>query len=230
MTEPKKKNLQPFQGFTSSLNPQTSGLRSDFKLQQNKIPEVVFIGDSIVRFWNDMHPDFFLFNNFSARGVPGETSSEILERFSADATDSGANISVLICGANDLAELGNEPDFAQRIMQNIHSMANEAICIGHKLILCSLTPAQIIPWAPQIDLLTQKIEQLNNILRSFAEQRHFPFANFYAQMITTDGQPQPQLTVDGLHPSSRGYSIMERVIIKSIEKLTLRKDSYFVTP
>ena len=58
------------------------------KIIENKnFPEVVFMGNSIIEGWVDMHPDFFKENNYLGRGIGGQTTPQMLIRFIPDVID-----------------------------------------------------------------------------------------------------------------------------------------------
>ena len=47
-------------------------------------PEVVFMGNSITENWALYHPDFFIEHHYCGRGIGGQTSTQMLARFSDD--------------------------------------------------------------------------------------------------------------------------------------------------
>ena len=47
-------------------------------------PEVVFMGNSITEYWAYYHPDFFSEHHYCGRGIGGQTSTQMLARFTAD--------------------------------------------------------------------------------------------------------------------------------------------------
>ena len=60
-------------------------------LESGELPEVVFMGNSITEYWAYYHPDFFSNHNFCGRGIGGQTSSQMLARFTAE--DKTADVS-----------------------------------------------------------------------------------------------------------------------------------------
>lgn len=67
----------------------------------------MFIGDSITAGWGLARAETFARHGFIARGVPGQTSGQIRARFLRDAA--GARGIHLLCGINDIAEIGGPP-------------------------------------------------------------------------------------------------------------------------
>ena len=191
--------------------------QGDFNVQKVNLADVVFIGDSITQYWAEEHPDFFNRNGFISRGICGDTSSDILKRFHADAVDTGTSVIVLLCGINDFVEYPNNAE--EHVLQNILSMSEEAARNGQKLILCSLTPTHAIPWVQGIHHLAERIIELNLQIRAFAELRHHAFADYHKVLTTNDGGMQPEFTQDGCHPNSSGFTAMESVILRTVKSL-----------
>src|SRR5574344_1768761 len=229
MPTKKDEKLQPFCPLSNVGKRFVTGERSDFSLQKMPHPEVVFIGDSITEYWCAEHPDFFRRNNFSARGVCGETSLNILQRFQTDAADVGAPIVVLLCGINDFAEPASSQVEVDAV-RNITAMCDEAFLSGTTLIISALTPCIAIPWAPHIPHLSERIIKLNSLLYTLSHHRHLPFADYHSAMALPDGGMRPEFTNDGCHPNAEGFCRMESVIVRQIELLTNRLNTYFVTP
>ena len=57
---------------------------NDSIIASGKFPDVVFMGNSITDNWAYFHPEFFSENNFCGRGIGGQTSAQMLVRFTAD--------------------------------------------------------------------------------------------------------------------------------------------------
>ena len=67
-------------------------------------PRCVLIGNSITRTWNTYDPDFFTANNLLAKGIDGQTSAQILERFFSDVVVNEPLCVQIECGTNDIAD------------------------------------------------------------------------------------------------------------------------------
>ncbi|MDD4761259.1 MAG: GDSL-type esterase/lipase family protein [Bacteroidaceae bacterium] len=228
---PSKKNekLHPFYSVQNMGKKYFPGDHSEFSLHKTPRPEVVFVGDSITEYWCCEHPDFFQRNNFLVHGVCGETSQNILQRFQTDATDGAIPIIALLCGINDFTEPQNI-NVESKIIHNITAMCDEAFLSGARIIISALIPCVAIPWAPHIPNLSEKIVCLNACLRSLSRQRHLPFADYHTAMALPDNSMRPEFTNDGCHPNSEGFCVMESIIIRQIELLTNRTNTYYITP
>ena len=76
---------------------------NDSIIASSAYPEVVFMGNSITEIWAIYHPDFFSSNNFCGRGISGQTSSQMLVRFTADVINLKPKAVVIMAGTNDVA-------------------------------------------------------------------------------------------------------------------------------
>jgi lysophospholipase L1-like esterase len=78
------------------------------------------------------------------------------------------------------------------------------------VILCSLLPASqkyLANHAPR------DIMAINQRYRAIADAHSLEFVDFYSSLADEKGQFSPALTVDGLHPSDDGYSLMTEDIL-----------------
>jgi len=170
----------------------------------------VFIGDSITEGWSDYFPEFFQENPFINRGIGGQTTPQILVRFRQDVIEHQPKVVVILAGTNDIA--GNTPfiDLAT-VAGNIFSMAEIAKCNGIKVIICSVLPAAIYPWAPgkHPDVL---IPELNQLLKDYAKQNQVEYLDYFNAMTNGKNGMQKQFTNDGVHVTKEGYQIMINMV------------------
>ena len=178
----------------------------------------VFIGDSITEGWSDYFPEFFQENPFINRGIGGQTTPQILVRFRQDVIEHQPKVVVILAGTNDIA--GNTPfiDLAT-VAGNIFSMAEIAKCNGIKVIICSVLPAAIYPWAPgkHPDVL---IPELNQLLKDYAKQNQVEYLDYFNAMTNGKNGMQKQFTNDGVHVTKEGYQIMINMVKKVISEIS----------
>jgi|TARA_B110000093_G_scaffold24124_1_gene22970 lysophospholipase L1-like esterase len=178
----------------------------------------VFIGDSITEGWSDYFPEFFQENPFINRGIGGQTTPQILVRFRQDVIEHQPKVVVILAGTNDIA--GNTPfiDLAT-VAGNIFSMAEIAKCNGIKVIICSVLPAAIYPWAPgkHPDVL---IPVLNQLLKDYAKQNQVEYLDYFSAMTNGKNGMQKQFTNDGVHVTKEGYQIMINMVKKVISEIS----------
>jgi acyl-CoA thioesterase-1 len=189
------------------------------KLDSSK-PRVVFFGDSITDFWrlNEYFPD----RDYINRGIAGQTTGEMLQRFKADVIDLHPAAVLILAGTNDLAR--EIPVTA--IESNYQEMADLASANKIKLIFASVLPVsdhhkdqnpayERTPGRPPAS-----IRALNDWLQSFCSQRNFVLVNYFPALVDENGQLQVDLSDDGLHPNAKGYRLMAPLATAAIEKVT----------
>ncbi|MHB9023909.1 MAG: GDSL-type esterase/lipase family protein [Armatimonadota bacterium] len=108
-------------------------------------PDVLFIGDSITHVW-ELQAYFGAGKILVNRGIGGDTTTLLRERFAADALQLRPRRIVMKIGTNDLGwempQLSREVIAA--VVENIAAMAADAQAAGIPLALCSLLPI----WGP----------------------------------------------------------------------------------
>lgn len=182
--------------------------------------EVVFMGNSITDNWAKMRPEFFAENGFTGRGISGQTTPQMLVRFRQDVVNLSPKVVVILAGTNDIA--GNTgPATFDMILDNIASMCDIAKANKIKVVLCSVLPAKQYRWNKEVrpDLL---IPEFNKLLRQFAKKRKITYVDYFSAMVDTkdpnnaNGLPLIYST-DGVHPTIKGYEIMEQIILKVLK-------------
>lgn len=191
---------------------------------QLKAPEpgenrVVFIGNSITENWVHLRYTFFKDNNYTCRGIGGQTSPLLLLRFRQDVIELDPKVVVINAGINDIAENTGEYD-PVFTMDNIKSMAQLAQTNGIKVILTSLLPSSGYGWKGHIRNISQKINDLNVEIKAYAEQNGYGYVDYYTAMVNDkDGGMKDGYSFDRQHPSEKGYSVMEPLIQKAIDDI-----------
>jgi len=169
-------------------------------------PRVVFFGDSITDNWSRKPNTFFPNKPYINRGISGQTTPQMLIRFQQDVVHLKPAAVVILAGTNDIA--GNTgPSTPAMIEDNFRSMAAIARANGIKVILASITPAEIYPWRRTIHPTTIILE-VNQWLKQFAAQQGFTYLDYYTAMADDKGAMKPGLASDGVHPTPEGYAVM----------------------
>ena len=137
------------------------------------------------------------------RGINGELTSAMLERFSRDVVDEKADYVIILGGANDIG-WGSDPAM---IAHNLTSMYDAALNNGIRAVACSVPSIlgfdELIP--PRLDL--------NRMIRTAAEKRRMAFVDLF--MATADprnNRLSEDYSADGLHLNSKGYQRMGKYI------------------
>lgn len=184
-------------------------------VNDRKKVDVVFMGNSITEGWVKSHPEFFSENNYTGRGISGQTSSQMLLRFQNDVIALKPRLVVINAGTNDIAQNTGiyDQDFT---FNNIKAMADIAQSNGIKVMIASVLPAAAFPWRKEITDVAQKVDALNSRLKQYAQKNKLPFIDYNAAMRDEKGGMREGLSKDGIHPTLSGYTIMEPMIKKAI--------------
>ena len=137
------------------------------------------------------------------KGVNGDLTSGMLERFSEDVVDEQADYVIILGGTNDIG-WGLDP---AAITHNLTIMYDQAMIQGIVPVACS---------APSIlgldELIPPRIS-LNRMISTEAEKRKIAFVDVFAS--TADPQTNRLLeeySADGLHLTPKGYRQIGRYI------------------
>ncbi|WP_343607367.1 SGNH/GDSL hydrolase family protein [Chryseobacterium oranimense] len=191
-------------------------------LNSKKKVDVVFMGNSITEGWVKSHPEFFSENNYTGRGISGQTTSQMLLRFQNDVVTLKPRLVVINAGTNDIAENTGiyNPDFT---FNNIKAMADIAKSNGIKVIIASVLPAAAFPWRKEITDAPQKVDALNSKLKQYAQSNKLIFVDYNTAMRDAKGGMREGLAKDGIHPTPSGYAVMEPIIKSAIKKVLEKK-------
>lgn len=190
-------------------------------LQNSKWPEVVFMGDSITEAWTNLDPQFFIRNNYLGRGIGGQTTPQMLIRFTADVLDLNPKAVVILAGTNDIAE-NTGISFIKMITDNIKAMAYLAEKKNIKVILSSVLPVYDYPWRPGLKPIS-KIEELNAWLQNFTQENGYVYLDYFDSLHDENKALPKKFSEDGVHPNSIAYRIMAPLAIKAI-KMAIREN------
>jgi len=184
--------------------------------------DVVFIGNSITEGWVKSHPEFFSENNYTGRGISGQTTSQMLLRFQQDVVALKPKLVVINGGTNDIAQNTGvyDPDFS---FNNIKAMADIAQSNGIRVMIASVLPAASFPWRKEVSDVPQKVDALNNRLKQYAYINKITFIDYNTAMRDEKGGMRESLAKDGIHPTPAGYTIMEPIVKKAINKALGKK-------
>jgi lysophospholipase L1-like esterase len=168
---------------------------------------VVFFGDSITEGWGaDGSSTFFPGKGYINRGISGQTTAQMLVRFSQDVLALRPSVVVILAGTNDIA--GNTGPATQAMIEdNLQAMLDLAKAHGIAVVLASVLPVSEYPWMPGITP-APKVRALNAALKRHADARGLVYLDYYAAMANRAGGLDAQLATDGVHPTAKGYALM----------------------
>ena len=188
-------------------------------LQTSNKNRIVFMGNSITENWKNLDPDFFFNKNYINKGISGQTTPQILNRFKTDVIDLKPALVIILAGTNDIAQ-NTGPITIKEISENIFAMAEQAKANGIKVILSSVLPAFDFPWRLGLNP-AKKIVTLNEILKKYANENGIVYLDYYSAMVDKQMGLKDDYTFDGVHPNKVGYQVMAPLAEEAIAK-TLR--------
>lgn len=182
---------------------------------QQKENRIVFMGNSITEGWSNHRPEFFEGKPFINRGISGQTTDQMLERFQEDVIDLNPAVVVILAGTNDIAE-NRGPISLEDITKNISKMIDKAQKNNIKVVLCSVLPAYDYPWRKGLHP-NEKIPKLNAMLKELAEKSTIFYLDYFSAMAKEDNALIDDYGYDGVHPNKTGYEVMEPLVEDAIK-------------
>ena len=181
-------------------------------------PEVVFMGNSITEYWALYHPEFFEEHNFCGRSIGGQTSTQMLARFTADVVNLHPKAVVIMAGTNDVAHnpYWVEPD---KVVENIIAMCQLARANDIVPLIGSIPPCTSFVWNPSIKDAAQTIVDINKRLRAYAEANGIVYVDYHSALADKRNGLPKELSDDGCHPKPDTYYIMEKQIMERLRVL-----------
>ena len=174
---------------------------------------MVFMGDSITYGWKRGDPALFDGDRID-RGIPGQTTKDILLRFRQDVVDLHPRTVHLLCGVNDFLGLSG-PMTSQQTENDIATLVDIAEANHIQVILGTLLPSRTNPYIVGLNL-TPQILEVNTWIRAYAAERHLLLIDYYPALAEPDGAFNKAYTIDGLHPSPAGYAVMSRLLERTL--------------
>jgi len=175
------------------------------------------MGDSITSSWSGYSPEFFLNNPYLInKGVSGETTPQMLNRFEADVLNLAPEAVIILAGINDIAQNTGYISVSETFA-NIINMAEIANSHDITPVLCSVLPAYKIAWRPEI-MSADLVVELNDKLKNYCTENNTIYVDYFSSMVGEKKELRSELTYDGVHPDKEGYIVMERVLLETIQK------------
>ena len=160
-------------------------------------------------------------------GISGQTSVEVLCRFRQDVVAHHPKVVVMMIGTNDVAQnIGAISD--ECYLNNVASACDIAKANGIKMLLCSIPPCDFFPWRSEMTPGPEVI-RLNGKLREYAEAEGIQYVDYFSILNNGKDGMIPEYTSDHCHPTPLGYNVMERFVVKEINKALGTDKAYFVT-
>ena len=177
---------------------------------------VVFFGSSTTDNWGRKYGSvFFPGRPYVNRGIGGQTTPQMLVRFQQDVVALHPAAVVILAGTNDVA--GNTgPSTVEMAEDCLRSMVSIAEANGIKVIFGSQLPVVDFPWRRGLEP-AERLKALSAWEREYAAAHAMQYVDYYAVLAGADGAFRAGLSVDGVHPTAKGYELMAPVVEKAIE-------------
>ena len=154
--------------------------------------DIAFMGDSITYGWSLPTTNF---------GVSGNTTTQMRTRFKFDVLGHGYKAVVILGGTNDMRFLTESLDAGVAdAIANLQAMAEDAETEKMLVVLC-----EIPPMADNDD----RVVAMNAAIIALAKTNHYRLVDYYTPMAG-----HSEYFVDGIHPNSYGYFVMQEALSK----------------
>lgn len=160
-------------------------------------------------------------------GIPGDSSTDLLNRFETEATariqyysPDNKFVVLIAIGTNDSRGLGSSDNIQTEpkvYEENVCKMVEIAKTHTKDVVIIGLPPVDesLMPFEDTY-FSNKTIRLFNSILEKIAKNEDLLFCDVYSEFI---GQEDYQkLLVDGVHPNDEGYNIMYEIIKKFLIK------------
>ena len=189
---------------------------------------ILAFGDSITlgsgvypnKGWAHRLKDYFEskdgFNVVYNLGIPGDSSTDLLQRFEAEVKPRinyihpGDKFIILIAiGTNDCYAFGNPKNLqtsASKFRKNIRKIINISKQFTKNIVLIGIPPVNedSLPFEG-VYYSNRDIDKLNNILEDIAKINDLFYCEIYKEFINQDYKA---LLIDPVHPNEKGYNFM----------------------
>ena len=161
-------------------------------------------------YWmRELRPGWEILN----RGMRGQRTDQILQRFDFDVLDNRPDCMILMAGTNDLYQ-----GFGlQKPLQNLKAMFQKACQAGIASVSASIPPLNVAPQP-----LKELILEFNEKLQSLAGGMGIVFCDIYRVMEDPERPGFIPHSPDNVHPDVEGYRRAGEAFVPAVEE-ALRK-------
>jgi lysophospholipase L1-like esterase len=89
--------------------------------------------------------------------------------------------------------------------------------------LSAVLPATKFEWRRALGDRSDMIVDLNTRLKFYADANKIPFVDYHSAMKNDKNGMNPDLAEDGVHPTLKGYKIMEGLVEQAVAKALKQK-------
>lgn len=186
-------------------------------------PRIVLIGDSRIARW----PASAFADRFEVvnRGVGGETSAQMAQRFRRDAIELKPDVIVIQSGGNDLVAATFMDDAARRAIirqtaETLLRLAKEGAASGAEVLLTSIIPAarpEVLRLPVWNESLRDAVAEVNGALRRSHLPQHARLVDLSSELAGGDDRFLPdEFGLDAVHLNRAGYDRLTEAILRSL--------------
>lgn len=184
--------------------------------------KVVFFGDSRAAQWEfpDMPGQFHFIN----RGIGGQTSLQIAERFTYHINPLQPHVIIVQAGINDLKMIpffpGKKETIISNCKKNISIIISKSLDIGAIVIITTIFPTGELPFKRAFfwsDEATEAITDVNNYLHSLKGSNVF-IIDTAAILANEKGIVRKEFSKDFLHINTAGYRALNNELLSLLAK------------
>jgi lysophospholipase L1-like esterase len=156
------------------------------------------------------HPEWTILN----RGVNGERSDQMLDRFDRDVLAADPAVVIVIAGVNDIYQGRTAVD----VITNLQCIYERARAAGIRVVAGS-----IVPFNTATAGQNAAMRKVNEWIRRRPDQDpNVVFVDTRAAVAAPDNPDLLAASPDGLHPSVDGYRAMAEAVVSALESLLPR--------
>lgn len=138
-------------------------------------------------------------------GIPGDTTTGMLDRFDRDVAVHEPRVVVVLGGTNDLA-VGRSAD---DVLGTLEQLAAEVRAIDAVPVLATVPPRTDGDF-------TEQVRELNAAIRGYGERSGTRVLDFSSVLADDDGGWRRGRTDDGVHPTRAGAAAMGRLAVQEL--------------
>lgn len=224
-------NIEEFKKIYYSDKKTHSDRREIFNCQNsvyliNDIPvDIVFVGSSNTERF-EIYPYFKKYGTIVNRGIGGEATSALLERFDYDVIALKPKVCVIQEGANNTAGLWRIEHSGQQVTDEmindvLNSFRSDMIEMVKRLKAHNIIPVlgSVFPIGVK-DVRNGVILKENEIIKNICKDYGAEFVDYYAALVSEDGITMQDLSIgDDLHLHALGYNKVANCLYPVLDKL-----------
>ena len=179
--------------------------------------DVVFVGDSIMHFWEWKHPEswrkFCAGRKVLNLGYGGDRTQNVIWRLQHGELDGyAAKRVVVMIGTNNNSSGDTDPANVAKGVEKIISIVKEKQP-GAEIVLHPIFPRGNGPDSKRHAAAKARNDRTNELLAKFAgEHPEIKWIDFNAKLVDETGWVPASLMADQIHPTDAGYAIWAEVL------------------